>query len=178
MSATVPGRRGCRKPGRDGNESISRGRASEAPGGTFHDGNDASIYCGDIRSGIVLAAAGCATHDTAVDATGAAAIPTPDWKLSGTWHGSSYPLGTASTHYGSSLTFRFEDDGTWKATETFGSGRVVQYSGRARVRRNEVVLEEDSGRRFGTLRRTGDRLYGMETMRDAGRVMIELTRVP
>src|SRR5262249_2337933 len=147
-------------------------------GGTFHDGNDASICWVTFALAIVLSAAGCATHDATVDATGAAAIPTPVWKLSGTWHGSSYPLGTASTHYGSSPTFRFEDDGTWKATETFGGGRVVQYSGRATVRGNEVALEEASGRRFGTLRRTGDRLYGMETMRDAGRVMIELRRAP
>jgi len=127
---------------------------------------------------IVFLLAGCATHDAAVNASGDAAIPTPDWKLSGTWHGSSYTLGTASTNYGSSLTFRFKDDGTWSATETFGSGAVVQHSGKATVRGNKVALEEANGRRFGTLTRSGNRLYGMETMRDAGRVMIELTRVP
>jgi len=127
---------------------------------------------------IVFLLAACATHDAAVNASGDAAIPTPDWKLSGTWHGSSYALGTASTHYGSALTFRFADDGTWNATETFGSGRVVQYSGKATVRGNKIALEEADGRRFGTLTRNGNRLYGMETMRDAGRVMIELTRVP
>jgi len=131
---------------------------------------------------LVLSAAGCATHDVAVDSTGAAAIPTPEWKLSGTWHGSSYPVGTASIHYGSTLMFRFEDDGTWKATETLSGGRVVQYSGTAKIRGNQVALEESNGRRFVTLTRSGNRLYGMETMRasgfDSNRVMIELTRVP
>ena len=55
---------------------------------------------------------------------------------------------------------------------------MVQYSGTTTIRGNQIALEESNGRRFGTLTRSGHRLYGMETMRDAGRVMIELTRVP
>jgi len=119
---------------------------------------------------------GCATHDGNGHAS--ASIPTRDWRPTGVWYGSTFEIGPASPHYGSTLTYRFEDDGRWTATETLNGGRVVEYTGTSEASRTGIILRESNGRRFVSLTRSGNRLYGMENMRSmaGSRIMIELTR--
>jgi len=109
-------------------------------------------------------------------------IPTGPSPLRGTWHGSAYDIGASSSNYGSGYLLTIEDDGTWKMSETMRGGGAAQHTGKAIVRGDRVTLVEPSGRPWLELRRSGNRLHGLASMRrsatDSGRVMIEFTRSP
>ena len=110
--------------------------------------------------GLGLVASGCATTHSAGEASPAASIATQPASLSGTWYGSSYPVGAASKNYVATLTVRFEDDGSWKAVETQAT-RTRQFSGTSSIRGDQIWLVESTGHYFLKLTRRGNRLYGL-----------------
>ncbi|HET7379499.1 MAG TPA: hypothetical protein VFJ24_05630 [Gaiellales bacterium] len=110
--------------------------------------------------GLSLLAAGCAT--------------TP-WRPAGTWYGSAYDVGATSIYYGSTVTIRFENDGTWTAVEGQGPHRR-ELSGTSVVNGNQILLTESTGRYFLKLTRSGDHLYGQYHEGSSGHIGIELRR--
>ena len=128
---------------------------------------------------LLLGAAGCATHQ-GPDA--AASIPTGPSAFRGAWYGSSHEIGASSTHYSSSYALDIKDDGTWTLTETMRGGGVTKYSGTSTVSGDRLVLSESAGRRWISLKPSGNRLYGFENVKrsgsDSAHVMIEFTRMP
>jgi len=125
--------------------------------------------------------AGCATHQ-GHDAA-AASIPTGPSPLRGSWYGSSHEVGASSTYYGSNYALDIKDDGTWTLTETMHrGGSVTKYSGTSTVNGDRIILSETNGRRWISLKKSGNRLYGTENVKrsgaDSGHVMVEFTRLP
>jgi hypothetical protein len=124
--------------------------------------------------GLGLVAPGCAMTSGSEEGA-AASIPGESWRLAGTWYGSSYPVGAASTNYAATLTVRFEEDGTWTAVERQG-GRTRKLSGTSSVRGNHILLADSRDHYVLRLTRSGDRLYGNYHDGSTGHIAIELKR--
>ena len=119
---------------------------------------------------LIVLSAGCAGQRTgaAADPASPAAAVTAS-KLSGTWRGETWAIGTDSTSVlNRDVMLEIKDDATYRLTSTRMGTGTSNESGVAIVERNGVVLRNSTGQST-RLQRNGDKLYGVLT--SGGRAM-------
>ncbi len=134
----------------------------------------------------ILSFGGCAGADHHSAALAPSGLPRPETvALKGTWRGSFTQVGAGDTgQIQGGIVLQVGEDGkysaTWTTQRIAGSARgsSVDTSGTAAATSGAVEFTESSGSGF-TLKRVGDRLYGMRRDPVNGRtIAVQLDRDP